>query len=154
MVYLLFWALLEMKSNANFQGAARCSSVLDTTSLTASSPPAAISGPQHQLLCLFGGFMNKCMGRRGSFPYTRAALGFLLPVTCNIKQTRLCVVPAVLHTMVCSLCFPGAQRSSPGAPESISSAWIVGKGFLGLFCQACIHHGSDCSVTSSCQHLS
>lgn len=90
--------------------------------------------------------MDKSTGRRGSLPYTCTALGLFLPVTGNIKQTWLCIAPAVLYTLVCSLC------SSPGALDTISSTQVSGKGFLQLFC---VHHGWDSSVTSpSCQHHS
>lgn len=66
-----------------------------------------------------------------------------------------CVLPcSALYTMVCSLCFPGVQHSSPHALEGISGAPGLGKGFLELFLPY-FHHGSDGSVTSSsCQHLS
>lgn len=147
-----YWKLSQMPTS---KGVAQCLPVLKTTaSLPASSPPAATSGLRHRLLGLFRGFTNKCVGRRGSFPYWCVALGFLLPVTRNIKQTWLCV--ALLSAL-----YHGVQPVLPWSAALLPSCsgehlWRSGlrQGFLGAFLPYC-HHGSDRSVTSSsCQHLS
>ena len=90
--------------------------------------------------------MNEVTGRRGSLPHSCTAPGLFLPVTWNIKQTCLGLAPAVLYTLLWSLC------SSLAALDTISSTQVLGKSFLQLFC---VHHGWDSSVASpSCQHHS
>lgn len=94
--------------------------------------------------------MNKCAGRRSAFLYVCMALGLLLPVTRNVKQPWLRVVPAVFYGM------------QPGLPWS--SALLLGrsgghlqlsglrKGFLEVVVPYCVHHGSDSNVTCSSFH--
>lgn len=74
--------------------------------------------------------MNKCTGRKGSFPYMRATQCFPLCVTLSINQAWLLVVLSV-HG------FTGAELSSADGQESTSSAQVmVGwpRVFLELFC--------------------
>lgn len=57
--------------------------------------------------------MNKCMGRRGAFLYVCTALGFLLPVTCNVKQTWLCVAPPAQCFMPQCVACASLEHSAP-----------------------------------------
>lgn len=132
-VYFHFRALLEMKSNASFKGS--CSACVSTryrrpACLLSSSPRLRTAAPAARPVPRF---YEQVRRQKWCFPTRVRGAGISAPVTCNVKQTWLRVAAAVLYTVVCSLCFTGTRRSSPGALESISSSRVSGKGFLALF---------------------
>jgi len=155
MVYLHFWALLEMKSNADFKG---------SHSVIASSryqlPACLISSS-----CRLGTAAPTAVPVRRFYGQMRGQ-GRLLSI--HVRGTGVPAACDMQHKADLAVCCPRSASQhgvQPVLPWSVAflprcsgdhlQHMGLGQGFPGAILPYCVHHGSDSSVTSSsCQCLS